>query len=226
MSGILSKRLFDSTLPTLDSPALRPRFANALSRLMATPGASSDDPAFNRGPHPTTTATAPAPSGVNPAPDELEPAGSDPMAVDIALRKQTKVRLQQLAANMTRAMSAQKLCVSLLAPGNLTVRLRAKGYQQRHHIGGESFVATSVTLGRRGYFIFCFKPASVQVYETMEINEFEAPTRLQDFLDMADVAAGGDFYGELAAIRQLEAQARAAQAAKAKFADYPDFGSF
>lgn len=141
-----------------------------------------------------------------------QPASPDAMA-----------RLQQLTGRMSTAMAARELSVMLLVPGNLTVHIRGRGYVHYPHIGGESFIATRVVLDQCNRLIFCFKPALAQAYEHMEMTQQEAQAKLQSFRQLLNTAAGGDFHAEVAAIRRLDADARALAT---RINDYPAFGSF
>lgn len=140
--------------------------------------------------------------------------------------------LADLAERMTQwfqdhnETGAKDTVLSLLAPATLTVQVAGKGYRKHSHIGGEEFIPQSVYVGKTNRLIFVSKPVDAQPYSEMEMTENEAMTHLDKLRAVANMAAGGDFAGELKAIRELESKAREQEAMKDKFSEYADFGSW
>jgi len=164
---------------------------------------------------------------------EIEDYEDFDMAKDNPIHPEVHEALTKLAERMTAWFVEQKINgsyddtkLSLLAPSMLTVNTPGKGYKKHNHIGGEEFYPQSVYVGKTNRLIFVFKPVDAQPYSEMEMTENEAQTQLDKFRSVANMAAGGNFLGELKAIRELESKAREQEAMKDKFNEYAEFGSW
>lgn len=210
-------------------------FAEAMAHLVATPGARSDDKIFMSG----RRAGKSFAMNVLKGRDQIQGTSVDAIWIDeigeimatnaAPMSQEVTDRLNDLAVRMTEYFQANKEQVTLLSPGSLTVTIPGKGYSKANHIGGEQFTIDRVRVGSAkagSRLIFVFKPTAASSYSDMEMTENEAQTQLDGFRSAANFAAGGDFLGELKAIRRIDSIAREHEAAKEKVNDYPEFGAW
>jgi hypothetical protein len=151
------------------------------------------------------------------------------MSKETAIHPEVAAALESLVERINTAIdtpSDTDPVMSLTGPATLTVSVPGKGYRKHPHVGGEDFTPKNVRVGAGGKLIFAFKPAAAAQYTEMEMNEVDAAAQLDSFRAFANTAVGGDFFGELRAIRQLATKAREAEEVVEKSAQYREFGTW
>lgn len=211
-----------------DAPASDRRLgaATAMKVLMATPGASTDDPEFLK--HLAKL------SGIPPKETKTKEVQMKESAQDLDDKVALEAGLADLAADLTaHFLSAGanadgiNTC-SLTGPESLTVTTEGRGYSKLPHLGGEEFIPDTAYLGKRGKVIVCFKPRDAAAYSTMEMPIEEALVKLDGFSIIANDLEGPPLMERLKGLKREESKLREQEKMKDKFVEYADigFGSF
>jgi hypothetical protein len=117
--------------------------------------------------------------------------------------------LENLAQIMTErlgGMPKPDRRVTLSGPMSVTV-MRKAGFGKRNHIGGEEFVMEEVYVGsgKLGHrLIFRMRPTAVSDYDYIELPQGDCESSLNHWRQVADHAAGGNFYVELEKVRTID----------------------
>lgn len=86
--------------------------------------------------------------------------------------------LEQLAEEITQAFSGCSETFMLAAPMALTVKKMNGTFSKQAHVGSEDFRPVRAYLGKKGKFIYVFKPVMISEYAEMEMDETQAIANL------------------------------------------------
>ena len=94
-----------------------------------------------------------------------------------ALNEEEKA-LEALAEEITKAFAGCGETFMLASPMALTVKRKDGTYSKQAHIGSEDFHVVRAYMGKKGKFIYVFRPVMIADYVEMEMDETQAQANL------------------------------------------------